>query len=314
MSNAPGKHFRKGLSLVELFKLFPDDATAEQWFIEQRWPTGVCCPHCGSLNVQSGTKHKTMPFRCREYKECGKRFSVRTNTVMQASKLGYQTWVVAMYLLSTNLKSVSSMKMHRDLNITQKAAWHLAHRLRQAVMQPTVPFSGPVEVDETYFGGKRKNMSAAKRKELTGRGAAGKTAVVGVKDRDTNHVVAQVVDRTDSNTLQGFVGDQADADATVYTDDARAYQGLPYKHETVKHSVGEYVRDQAHTNGIESFWAMLKRGYQGTFHQISPKHLHRYVHEFADRHNIRPHDTLTQMQLLAQGMVGKRLKYEDLIA
>ena len=314
MSNAPGKHFRKGLSLVELFKLFPDDATAEQWFIEQRWPTGVCCPHCGSLNVQSGTKHKTMPFRCREYKECGKRFSVRTNTVMQASKLGYQTWAVAMYLLSTNLKSVSSMKMHRDLNITQKAAWHLAHRLRQAVMQPTEPFSGPVEVDETYFGGKRKNMPASKRKELTGRGATGKTAVVGVKDRDTNHVVAQVVDRTDSDTLQGFVGDQADADATVYTDDARAYQGLPYKHETVKHSVGEYVRDQAHTNGIESFWAMLKRGYQGTFHQISPKHLHRYVHEFADRHNIRPHDTMTQMQLLAQGMIGKRLKYEDLIA
>ena len=313
---APGQHFRQGLSLMDVFSLFPDDNAAEEWFVEQRWPTGVCCPHCGSMNVQSSAAHKTMPFRCREYKHCGKRFSVRTGTVMQSSKLGYQVWLIAMYLLSTNLKSVSSMKLHRDLNITQKSAWHLAHRIRQAAMVEPPQFEGPVEVDESYFGGKRKNMSNAKRKALanTGRGAVGKTAVVGIKDRDSNQVVAQVVERTDKETLQGFIADNVDPDATVYTDDAKAYTNLPFDHESVKHSVSEYVRGQVHTNGMESFWSMLKRAHQGTFHKISPKHLGRYVAEFQDKHNVRPHDTLEQMQLLARGMVGRRLKYEELVA
>ena len=312
--SAPGQYFRQGLSLMDVFSMFPDDKTAEEWFVEQRWPTGVCCPHCGSLNVQSGTKHKTMPFRCREYKECGKRFSVRTNTVMQSSKLGYQVWLIAMYLLSTNLKSVSSMKLHRDLNITQKSAWHLAHRLRQVALSAKEPFSGPVEVDETYMGGLRKNMHLSQRKDLKGRGAAGKTAVVGVKDRDSNHVRVKVVEKTDAETLQGFVVDHADTSATVYTDDSGVYQSLPFDHDTVKHSVGEYVRGQVHTNGIESFWSMLKRAHKGTFHKISPKHLHRYAGEFAERHNVRKLDTLEQMGIMAQGMVGRRLKYKELVA
>ena len=311
---APGQHFRTGLSLVEIFRMFPDDATAEEWFVEQRWPTGVCCPHCGSLNVQSSAAHKTMPFRCREYKECGKRFSVRTGTVMQSSKLGYQVWVIAMYLLSTNLKSVSSMKLHRDLNITQKSAWHLAHRLRQVALSTKKPFSGPVEVDETYMGGKRKNMHASQRKVLTGRGAIDKTAIAGIKDRDTNQVRVKVVEKTDKETLQGFVADHVDPDATVYTDDARAYNGLPFDHGKVRHSVAEYVNGQVHTNGIESFWSMLKRAHKGTFHKISPKHLHRYAGEFAERHNVRKLDTLEQMGIMARGMENQRLKYADLVA
>ena len=311
---APGKHYRSGISLMEIFRIFPDDATAESWFVEQRWPDGVCCVDCGSTNVLVGAKHKTMPYRCRE-KGCRKRFSTKHGTVMQSSKLGFQVWAVALYLLSTNLKSVSSMKLHRDLSITQKSAWHLAHRIREAMaIQGNGPMSGPVEVDETYFGGKRRNMRASQRKGLEGRGSVGKTAVVGMKDRASNMVRAKVVPNTTAETLQGFVVDNADAFATVYTDDASAYQSLPYHHESVKHSVSEYVRGQAHTNGVESFWSNLKRAHKGTFHKFSPKHLNRYVGEFVSKHNVRELDTLEQMATLARGMDHKRLKYQDLIA
>ena len=308
---APGKHFRKGLSLVEVFKMFPDNATAEEWFVAQRWPNGICCPHCGSLNVQTGAKHKTMPYRCRE-KECAKRFSPRTKTVLESSNLGFQKWVVGIYLLSTNLKGVSSMKLRRDLSIGQKAAWHMAHRLREGLASKSQLFTGPVEVDETYFGGRRRNMPKLKRARLTGRGATGKTAVAGAKDRKANQVSAVVVQNTDAATLQGFVAENTNPAATVYTDDASAYDSLPFEHESVKHSVGEYVNGQAHTNGIESFWSMLKRAHKGTFHKMSVKHLQRYVNEFAGRHNIRGLDTIHQMSLIARSLDQKRLKYKEL--
>ena len=309
------KSDREGISLVEIFKRFPDDATAEAWFVERRWPNGIHCPSCGSTYVQTGAKHKTMPYRCRE-KECAKRFSPKTGTVMEGSKLGMQTWMIATYLLSTSLKSVSSMKLSHDLDINQRSAWFLAHRLRAAPFENDSPFAGPVEVDETYFGGCRKNMPKSKRKGLTGRGAVGKTAVVGAKDRETNKIKAEVVSCTDRETLQGFVRITARDGAMIYTDDATAYRGLTaaFGHEAVKHSVGEYVRDQAHTNGIESFWSMLKRSHKGTFHKISPKHLDRYVTEFAGRHNRRESDTIDIMASFAQGAVSKRLRYEDLIA
>ena len=315
MTKAPGKSHREGISLIEIMRRFPDDATAEAWFIERRWPDGISCPHCGSLNVQTGAKHKTMPFRCRE-KECAKRFSAKTGTVMEGSKLGFQVWMIATFLLSTNLKSVSSMKLHRDLNINQRSAWFLAHRLRVALAEKGGVFAGPVEVDETYFGGRRKNMSNAKRKELagTGRGAVGKTAVIGAKDRETNQVAAKVIESTDAPTLQGFVGNHAAPGATVYSDDASAYEGMPFDHETVTHSLSEYVRGDVHTNGIESLWSMMKRAHKGTFHKLSPKHLDRYVQEFAARHNLREQDTIDIMAAIAEGGVGKRLRYRDLIA
>ena len=308
---APGKFHRKGLTLVELSSMFPDDATAERWFAEQRWPEGLHCPYCGSTNVQSGAKHKTMPYRCRE-KECAKRFSVRTKTPMESSKLGFQVWAIALYQVTTNLKGVSSMKLHRDLGITQRSAWFLAHRLREAWKDHGAQFAGPVEVDETFIGGKEKNKHS-KKKLKAGRGAVGKAIVVGAKDRDTNRVSATVVKGTDAKTLQGFVGDHAAEGATIYTDDHGGYQGMPFAHEAVRHSVGEYVRDQAHTNGIESFWATLKRAYHGTFHHVSPKHLQRYVTEFAGRHNIRDADTIDMMGHVAQRMAGKRLRYRELL-
>ena len=308
--NAPGKHFRTGLSLVEVMRMFPDDETAEAWFVEQRWPDGPCCGHCESKNVQSGAAHKTMTHRCRD---CRKFFSVKTGTVMQSSKLGLQVWALAIYLLNTGLKGQSSMKLHRDLSITQKSAWHLAHRIRETWKKSDAPFAGPVEVDETFIGGKERNKHASQRQKL-GRGPVGKTAVAGAKDRATGKVSAAVVTSTDQASLQPFVVERTRPGATVYTDEHGAYAGIPgVSHETVKHSVSEYVNGMAHTNGIESLWAMLKRGYHGTYHHMSEKHLDRYVGEFTGRHNHRTADTIDQMAAIAKGLVGKRLRYADLI-
>ena len=308
---APGKSDREGISLTRLMRMFPDDEAARHWIEAQIWPDGPYCPHCGSTNVQCGIKHKTMTHRCRE---CPNRpqFSLKTGTVMQGTKLGYQTWAIAIYLVTTNLKGVSSMKLHRDLEITQKSAWHLAHRLRKAFEGGEPLFTGPVEADETYIGGKRKNMPKSKRAALTGRGAVGKAIVVGTKDRETNKVAARAVENTDGQTLKGFIGEKTAPGAKVFTDEASGYQGMDFDHEAVNHSAGEYVRGMAHTNGIESFWSMLKRGYQGTFHHFSEKHLDRYVGEFAGHHNIRVKDTEDQMGHLAKEMAGKRLRYHDL--
>ena len=233
---------------------------------------------------------------------------------MESSKLGYQVWAMAIYLFLTNLKSGSSMKLHRDLDITQKAAWHLAHRLRKAFEGSGSIFPGLVEVDETYMGGRRANMPKAKREKLTGRGAVGKTAIVGAKDRATNQVRATVVERTDKPTLHGFVAAHAAPDGTINTDDALVYESLPFDHKSVNHSAREYVRGDAHTNGIESFCSMLKRAHKGAFHKMSPKHLDRYVREFAAKHNLRDLDTLDIMGAVVTGMDGKRLKYDKLTA
>ena len=230
---------------------------------------------------------------------------------MARSHVPLQKWVFALYLYVTSLKGVSSMRLHRNLDVTQKTAWFMAHRIRKALESEGTLFAGPVEVDEVYMGGKEKNKHNNKR--TLGRGPAGKTAVVGMKDRTTKQVQAAVLEHTDKDTLQEFVTDRIEPGAKVYTDEQRACLDLE-NHESVCHSVREYVRAQAHTNGIESFWAMLKRGYIGTYHKMSIKHLGRYVHEFAGRQNLWEADTLDQMAHLAVGCIGHRLLYQDLIA
>ena len=312
----PGRSHRDGISLVELFRLFPDDAAGELWFIKLRWPNGIACHYCGSTNVQTGCKHKTMPYRCRA-KECAKRFSIRTGTVMQSSKLGFQVWAVATYLMLTNLKGISSMKLHRELSITQKSAWHLAHRLREGLTrtstEPVPPFAGPVEADETFVGGKAKNMHREQRERLAGDSMANKVTVAGIRDRATKQIRARVVERRDMDTLGLFVMRNADAGAPIYTDEASAYSGIPGR-ESVNHGIGEYVKGEVSINGMESFWSMLKRGYVGVFHRMSPEHLPRYVAEFEGRHNRRDLDTADQMAALVRGTEGKQLRYRDLTA
>ena len=313
---APGKSHRKGLAFMEVANMFRDEETARDWIEKERWPDGPYCPKCGSFNVQSKIKHKTMTHRCRECMSGKSKtmFTVRIGTVMEGTKMPYRAWAVGIYLFTTNIKGVSSMRLHRELGIGQKAAWFMLHRLRLAFESETGAFMGPVEVDETYMGGKMKNMHGKQRREARQKSDYGKTIVAGARDRATGAVRAQAIEAADRETLSAFIGTHAAPGAIIYTDEGSPYRSIPNR-ESVNHSKGEYVRDDGvSTNGMESFWSMLKRGHVGTFHKISPKHMDRYVQEFAGRHNDRDADTIDQMSGIVAGMVGKRLTYAGLIA
>ena len=308
---APGKFYRKGMSIKELFYLFPNDEAARKWFEAKRWPNGIRCTDCGSDRI-SAVKHKSMPYRC---KDCRSYFSVTKGTAMQHTKVGLQDWAIAIYMVCTGLKGTSSMKLHRELGVTQKTAWYMLQRIRETFADEPEKLSGTVEVDEMYVGGKQRNRHKKDKARYSAEDNFGKKMVVGVVERDSGKAIAKVIDRPDMNTLTRFVEENVRFGSKVMTDDHSGYTDLmeSFRHFVVQHSLGEYVRGvDVHTNTIESLWSMFKRGYVGVYHRMSWKHLHRYLNEFTGRKGIREDDTIDQMERIATGLVGKHMTYREL--
>lgn len=303
------------ISTFQLFALFPDEASARTYLEARIWPDGVKCPDC------HGGRITARPARVGFYHcaSCNFDFTVRTNTIFERSKVPLHKWLYSMYLLMTARKGISSMQLAKEIGVTQKTAWFILGRLREACSAPDNidKLRGIIEIDETFVGGKEKNKHEHKKLKA-GRGSVGKTPVLGMRERG-GRTRAMVVTSTDAGTIQNEIHGKVEAGSQLYTDEFGAYtdlDGLFFSHATCNHSAGEWVKGTAHTNSIESVWAVLKRGLHGVYHHASPKHLHRYVDEFAFRLNegdVKRH-TLRRLESFVDAIVGKRLTYASLIA
>jgi transposase-like protein len=303
---------RSTISTFKLFELFPDEPTARKYLESRLWPNGVTCPQC--KNKERITVRKDGFYRCNADKLD---FTVRTGTIFERSHVPLHKWLYAMYLLVTARKGISSLQLGKEIGITQKSAWFVLHRLREACGTKLEMLKGTVEVDETFFGGEENNRHMYDRIHKP-RERSEKVAVIGIRERGGN-TYAAVTESIGGLALRAAVQKNVMPGTRVISDEAPGYKRLGsegFRHEAVKHVAGEYVRGTAHTNGIESVWAVMKRGMHGVYHHADRKHMGRYVNEFTFRlnqGNVGRHTT-ERLDSFVDAVAGKRLTFEALTA
>jgi transposase-like protein len=280
-----------------------------EFFAKLRWPNGPFCPECG------GVEHSYLSTRrLWKCKECKKQYSVKVGTIFESSALGLDKWLPAVWLVANSKNGISSHELGRALGVTQKSSWFMLHRIRLAMQTGTFDkLDGEVEVDESFIGGKARNMHPKTReRRITGTGFADKTVVLGIRQRG-GEVRAGVVPNTKRHTLHGAITGNVEPNSTVYTDDLRSYSGLDatYTHQTVAHAE-RYVDGRAHTNGLENFWSLLKRGLNGTYVSVEPFHLFRYLDERLFSYNLRELDDYGRFTKVLGTVAERRLTYAEL--
>jgi transposase-like protein len=303
------------ISTFQLFEMFPTPESARIYLESRLWPDGPFCPECKS-HERIGKQPKVGFYRCNA---CSLDFTIRTGTIFERSHIPLHKWLYAMYLLVTARKGISSLQLGKEIGVTQKSAWFMLQRLREACGSgdDLDKLRGIVEVDECFIGGKERNKHEHKKLKA-GRGSVGKTAVLGMRERG-GRTVAMPIEATDMAALQSAVHANVEVGSTIFTDEATGYVGLDglfFRHEAINHTAGIYSENGVSTNSIESVWAVLKRGVYGVYHQVSKKHLHRYVDEFTFRLNVGnvSRHTLERLDSFVIAVVGKHLTYKELTA
>ena len=306
------------ISAYELLRKFPDAESARVYLEQLRWGGKPVCPRCEASKNQSRQKRRGKAGHYFCY-HCKKTYTVRTGAIFDHSHIPLDKWIFAIYLVVTARKGISSLQLSKEIGVTQKTAWFLLHRVREACKNPDDCFNllqGVVEADEVYMGGIEKNKHEWKKLKK-GRGTVGKIAVLGMRERgEGGHTRCKVIHNTTARTVQAELNATIAEGATLCTDEAKVYRDSNYDHEVVNHSAKQFVDGMAHTNGIESIWAVLQRAYYGTYHFFTRKHLQRYVDEVGFRlneGNVRIH-TMDRIDALLGKAFFQRITYSELIA